>query len=114
MTQPGDIIEELRDRVEELEGLLGLHVSIPDPYGLTPMEKKYVGILLRRNIASREMFLTAIYGGLSERTSHNVGVHIKSIRRKLAPWGLTIRNRWGEGYYLDAEARTALKEACAA
>jgi DNA-binding response OmpR family regulator len=106
-------LERLRDRVEELEALLGLRASIPDPYGLSPMEKKYVGILLKRNVANTEIFLTAIYGGLTERTPHNVGVHIKNIRRKLAPWGFTIKNRWGEGYYLDAESRAALKEACA-
>jgi DNA-binding response OmpR family regulator len=106
-------IEELRDRVEELETLLGIKTKIPDAYKLSPTEQKFVGILLRRKVANTEMLLTAIYGGLTDRSPHIVGVNIMNIRRKLAPWGVTIKNQWGRGYYLDDEARAAL-EGCAA
>jgi DNA-binding response OmpR family regulator len=107
------IIEELRDRVEELETLLGLKTKLPDAYGLSPTEEKFVGILLKRKVVNREMFLTAIYGGLTDRTTHLVGMNIWNIRRKLAPWGITIKNQWGRGYYLDDEARAALSEVAA-
>jgi DNA-binding response OmpR family regulator len=101
-------IEDLRDRVEELETLLGLKTKLPDSYGLSPTEQKFVGVLLRREIADREMLMTAIYGGLTEKTTWSIGVHIWNIRRKLAPWGITVKNRWGHGYYLDDEARALL------
>jgi DNA-binding response OmpR family regulator len=109
MTQ-SQIIENLRDRVEELETLLGLKTKLPDAYGLSPTEEKFVGILLKRKVATSEMLMTAIYGGLTDRSIHNVGLHIWNIRRKLAPWGLTIKNQWGRGYYLDDEARAALSQ----
>jgi DNA-binding response OmpR family regulator len=114
MTQPKDIIEELRDRVEELESLLGLRDNTPDPFGLTPTEKKFVGVLLRRKSATKDMLLTAIYGGLSDRDQSNVTVNMKKIRDKLDPCGITVKNRVGVGYYLDDHARSVLKEACAA
>jgi DNA-binding response OmpR family regulator len=105
-------VEDLRDRVEELETLLGLKVSFAKQFRFTRTEQKFVGILLRRKVASRDAFFTAIYGGLSDRSEGVIEVNISNIRRKLEPYGLTVRNRWGVGYYLDDKAREVLMEAC--
>lgn len=106
-------IERLRDRVDELEELLGIRLKLPNEFGLTPMETKYVGVLIRREIANRDMIFNAIYGGLSDRDPKIIDVHICKIRKKLAAKGFEIKNRYGEGYYLEPEARASLKEACA-
>jgi DNA-binding response OmpR family regulator len=106
-------IERLRDRVEELEGLLGLHLNLPNELGLTPLELKYIGFLMRKEIANQDMILTAVYGGLPECDQPNlktIEVHICKIRKKLRAKGLSIKSRYNVGYYLEDSAKEALKK----
>ena len=43
-------VERLRDRVEELEGLLGMRTEFPRPWGLTRREAAILGLLLVRHV----------------------------------------------------------------
>ncbi len=107
-------IERLRDRIEELETLLGLRLSLPNVLGLTPIEEKIVGLLVARDIVSRDYIHSCLYGHLPECDQpepKTVEVHICKIRNKLKARGFFgIRNRYNVGYYIEAATRAALKE----
>ncbi len=105
--------ERLRDRVAELEALLGV-TSIPptNTLGLGRVEIKLLGVLMHREFASRGMIYNALYGDDSDRQEKTIDVHISKIRRKLAPHGHEIKTSWGEGYYLEPATRAALKDIC--
>lgn len=40
-----------------------------------------------------------------------IEVRVSSMRRKLKPFGIEIKNIWGEGYYLPKESREIIKAA---
>jgi two-component system cell cycle response regulator CtrA len=108
-------LQRALDRIEELEGLLGLHINLPNELGLTPLELKYLGLIMRKEIVSQNVIHNAVYGGLPECDQPDpktIDVHICKIRKKLAPKGLAIKTRYGVGFYMDDETKAALKKLC--
>jgi DNA-binding response OmpR family regulator len=108
-------IERLRDRVEQLEEAFGINLQLPNEFGFTPLEMKILGILVARSIVSKDTIFDVVYGSLPENSQPGikiVEVHIVKIRRKLLGKGWSIRNRSGVGYYLDPDARAALRNLC--
>ncbi len=103
-------VETLRDRIEELESLIGITQKLPD-LGLSRTEMKVLGVIVSRKIASQETIHGAVYGGMSDRQVKTIDIHVCNIRRKLAPRGYEIKTSWGNGFYMEAPARAALKEA---
>lgn len=107
-------LQRALDRIDELEELLGVHVIVPQ-LGLTPLEARYVGFLMRKEIANQGMIHTAVYGGLPEcdqPDTKTIDVHICKIRKKLAPQGLCIKTQYNVGYYFDPASKAALKNMC--
>lgn len=102
-------LEQLRDRVEQLEGVIGLSLHLPNALNLTPLKSRIVGILMNREIVSRDMFLDTIYGDKPEPDPKTIEVHITQIRRKLSPHGIDIKNHYGVGWYLSAPDKAKLK-----
>lgn len=110
-------IERLRDRIEELEGLLGLNLKLPNEFGLTPTEMQCVGAIIRRGILNQEAIFTAVYGSRPESQQPDmkiIDVYLCRIRRKLTPKGFALKNNFSVGYYFEPPARDALKQLCAA
>jgi DNA-binding response OmpR family regulator len=106
-------LQRALDRIEELEGLLGLRINLPNELGLTPLELKYLGLIMRKEIVSQGMIHNAVYGGLPECDQPDpktIEVHICKIRKKLAAKDLSIRTRYGVGYYMEDETKAALKK----
>lgn len=106
-------IERLRDRVAELEEMLGIRFELPNALGLTPLEARIVGVLIKREIASRDYIYWAVYGDLPDCDQPDIKtieVHIVKIRRKLAAHGISILNRYNVGYYVDKQTRDTLKK----
>lgn len=105
-------LERLRDRVEELEELLGMSFDPPNQFGLTITEAKIIGVLIKREIANSAFIHAAIYGGLPEcdqPDEKTIDVHLCKARKKLKAHGIRIYNRYNVGYYLDASVRAQLK-----
>jgi DNA-binding winged helix-turn-helix (wHTH) protein len=100
-------LEQLRDRVEQLEGVLGLNLHLPS-LNLTALQSKIFGIMMTREIVSRDMFLDAIYGDRPEPDPKTIEVHLTLLRRKLSPHGICIRNSYGIGWYLTAADKAKL------
>lgn len=106
-------LERLRDRVTELEEILGLNLCLPDALDLSKRETQIVGLLVKRPIVSRDAIFSAVYGSLPWRSQPDIKtieVHICNIRRKLAKHGLEMKNRYGVGYYFENEAKVKLRE----
>ena len=108
-------VQQLRDQIAQLEEALGLNLQLPNEFGLTPLEMKIAGLLTRREIANRTMIFAALYGSRPECDQPDIkviDVHICKLRRKLAAKDVTIKTRFGVGYYVDARARATLREIC--
>lgn len=65
------------------------------------------GLLLKNKLVRRETAMLALYNGLrqDEAEVKIIDVFVCKMRRKLTPFAIEIRNKWGEGYYLDADAK---------
>ncbi|MDF2809344.1 MAG: winged helix family transcriptional regulator [Microvirga sp.] len=102
--------ERLQLRVEQLEGLMGMSIDalVPIEWRLTRSEACVFGVLLRREIATKDAVMAALYRSTAkdEAELKIVDVFICKMRKKLRPFGITIITRWGTGYSL--EDRTAL------
>jgi DNA-binding response OmpR family regulator len=110
-------LQRALDRIEELEGLLGINLKLPNEFGLTPTEMRCVGAIVRRGIVNQEAIYTAIYGSRPESQQPDmkiIDVYICKARKKMASKGFALKNNFGVGYYFDAGDRDALKQLCAA
>lgn len=107
-------LRQALDRIEELEGILGLKQVLPNRLGLTETHTRIVGILLNRPIVKSETLFTLLYGHLPEAqqpTNHDlIAVHIANIRRRLRKHGIALNTQWGQGYYFDADTKAQLRD----
>lgn len=98
-------VERLRDRVEELERLLGLHEAFPRPWRLTKQQSQTFGLLLRRPTVSRDQFIEALHGGESARCERLFDVIVSRLRLKLGPLGIEIKAEHGVGYFIPPASK---------
>ena len=99
----------LRDRVEELERLIGLRLVPPRLWGLTRREADVLGILLRRQVMTYAQLFEAIWGGDSDCDAKIVEVVVCKLRAKLRPHGIAIRTDHGVGYFVPSESKAAAR-----
>jgi DNA-binding response OmpR family regulator len=104
----------LRDRVEELERLIGLRTLPPRLWGLTRREADVLGILLRRQVMTHAQLFEAIWGGDSERDIKIVEVVVCKLRAKLRPHGIAIHTEYGVGYFIPPDAKATARAQIAA
>jgi two-component system cell cycle response regulator CtrA len=98
----------LREKVAALEEIIGLKINVPLIFGLTAHEAKLFGVLLKRELVSKDTAMTALYGlraDVEEVEIKIIDVFICKIRKKLESFGITIETVWGQGYRLSAQAR---------
>lgn len=110
-----DELTRLRDRVEELEELLGLRMEAPlhFPVHLSRTEERLLGILSSGRLVTKEFAHRALYAARPDCDVPEiqvVDVYACKLRRKLGPFGIAIKTKWGVGYYLDAENVARLKQ----
>lgn len=111
-------IARLREEVDTLKAenaelraeLLGARWSPPVEWGLTGGEVSMVRVLVAREIASRDALVDAIYWsrGRDEPDSNSLQARMSRLRGKVAAFGIEIRTRWGQGWFLPAEQRAAI------
>jgi DNA-binding response OmpR family regulator len=111
-TSTTDLIEELKQRVIELEGIIAGDYDKHLRFGITTREAIILGALARRealNIEQMQVLLkrdvTDDTGGCSRNLCSQL---IKRLRKKLRPHGIEIRTRWAAGYYLSQEDKAKL------
>ena len=102
--------EELRERIVQLEELLGFRTLLPIEWRLTGKEAGLVGFLLTRPLASKADLMSALYSLRPDEPPHEkiVDVFVCKVRKKLRPFGVEILTVWGQGYRIDKATRERL------
>lgn len=105
----------LRERIAQLEGLLGHNFLCPVEWRLTCSENRVFGTLMARDLATKEAILAALYRdvGKDEAEIKIVDVFVCKLRKKIKPFGIEVHTRWGEGYYLLPETKSRIRESLA-
>lgn len=112
-------LDRLRDRVEDLEHLLGITEHFPRV--LCPAIKgkfrrgfldPILGLLLARAYVPKEAMYEVLYGMRAEAEqprTNVISVNICILRKVLKSHGIAITNIWGKGYYLTADDKAKLR-----
>ena len=102
--------EYLRAQVRQLQDALGVGLLWPAEWRLTVRETALLGILVAREIATYDGIMCALYGDCPDPPCEAIiRVFIYKLRRKIAPHGITIRTRRGQGLSIPAEQRKRLR-----
>lgn len=104
-------IEQLRDRVGVLEAaLIGVELP-PIEWCLTGAEARVLGCLMQRELATKEQLFAATTTDMvdDDREIKIVDVFVCKLRKKLVPFGIQIETRWGEGYFINAATKRAVR-----
>lgn len=99
--------DHLREKIVAMEELFGLRVETPLMLGLTSHESKLFGILLKRDLVTKDAAMAAIYGDKpnSEVEIKIVDVFVSKARKKLKPYEILIETVWGRGYRMPAPSK---------
>ncbi len=109
--------EELRqrdERIQVLEDALGLNYTPPLVMCLTDKERKVLGAIIKKDIATKQMIMAAVYSDAHADGDvpdiKIVDVFVCKMRGKLKEFGIEIKTEWGIGYSMNAESRQKLKD----
>jgi hypothetical protein len=110
-------IEQLRNRVSELEALLGSgndDVSrILSVIDATPQQAQIVGFMMKRAVATRDALLTVLFGNRPECDHPEpklIDVQMVKVKRALRKVGIEVRTEWGYGgWALSREDKAKLR-----
>lgn len=104
------------DRIEELEGILGLHLAAPAVVTLPPIQRQILGLLLRLNgVLPVAIIQASIYGARPfadwpSRPQKCIHVHVHHLRAALAPFDIAIRtapaHNGALGYVMPSPSKT--------
>jgi two-component system, cell cycle response regulator CtrA len=64
---------------------------------------------MQRDVATKEMILTALYNGMDEPQAKIIDVFVCKMRKKLQSFGIEISTLWGRGYYLTREMKDKVR-----
>ena len=106
--------EELRNRLEELQELLGVgndDVSrLLTVLDATPQQCEMVGFMLRRAVATRTAMHTVLFGcrpDCDQPEIKLIDVQMVKVRSALKKIGIDVRTEWGSGGWAITKADKA-------
>lgn len=102
----------LRDRIDQLEAAMGMDFVAPIEWRLTTAETRVFGVLMARELATKDAIMAALYRDQAkdEAEIKIVDVFVCKVRAKLKPFGFVIETQWGQGYFLTPETKAAVRE----
>jgi DNA-binding response OmpR family regulator len=108
-------LQMLRDRVQELEEVLGITTKelALQKLPLSPQCCAILGMLYRAKSVGREQIYTGIWGARPEcdQPSLNiVDVQLCRVKALLKPRGITVHGRYGRGWWIDDEDKAKIRE----
>lgn len=110
-------LQLLRDRVQELEELLGLSMEQRDlmsPLKLSPQQTALLGLIYRGNLIRRTAAYTSIFGARLECEQPDdkiLDVQLSRLRAALKPRGITIETHRGVGWSMSSDNKERLRTA---
>lgn len=104
--------EKLRERILELEDMLGMTFDAPLTFGLTAKEAKVLGLLSKVPMATKEAIMSTLYFDRPNDMPEIkiVDVFVCKLRRKLEAFEIEVETVWGRGYSLSAQGKAKLAE----
>jgi hypothetical protein len=100
-------LQQLRDRIEMLEEILGIGQSMVSrvrlAFGLSPSESRVLGMLLNRQLVTKDALYSMLYGHKPECDQagwKNVDVFLCKVRKKLRSHGIELTTLTGDGSYV--------------
>jgi two-component system cell cycle response regulator CtrA len=107
-----ELVETQREEIERLKALLGVTFLAPVEWELTGSEGRMFGVLMARDLATKLQLHEAVGGGRIDGgpQAKIVDGFICKMRRKLAPFGISIETRWAEGYFLTPGVKARARE----
>lgn len=105
----------LRELVANYEIALGAEFEPHVALGLTELEARIVGLLVKKGSATREQIFHVLYGLRNEIDVPEmkiVDVFVCKGRQKLKRFGIEIKTVWGQGYAMDEDSRAKCRELC--
>ena len=106
-------LEHAIERIHQLETILGMKEEFKPEF--TRTECVMLGLLLRRETVSRDVFFDALYGKRAFEDipdPKTVEVLLSKLRKKLAGKGIKITTWYNVGYSLDEANKKLVKELC--
>jgi two-component system cell cycle response regulator CtrA len=105
-------VGRLQGRVDQLEAAMGMTLAAPLEWRLTPAEQRVFGVLMARELATKDAVMAGVYrdAGRDEPEIKIVDVFVCKIRAKLKRFEIPIETVWGQGYRLPAEAKARVRE----
>jgi hypothetical protein len=109
----------LRDRIEELEGILGMGTEAPvalparvnGKHWSRPTCWRLLGLLIARGWITKESAIIALCNDPGDPPDAKVlDVYISKLRSFLRPHSITITTHWGRGWSLSPEMKERAKE----
>ena len=103
--------ERLRGRIDQLEAAMGMTFVAPLEWRLTGAETRVFGVLMARELATKDAIMAGVYRDTSkdEADIKIVDVFVCKIRAKLKAFSVPIETMWGRGYYLTPETKAAVR-----
>lgn len=107
-------IAVLQDRVQELEELLGINDDVNVRFmflGMTKMMRRLLGLLMARDLVSKETIYAALYGSLPENQQPDIeviGPWIFHLRNKLHDYDIRIVTVYGSGWAISPSDKARL------
>ena len=110
-----DQIDELQERVKQLEDMLAGDCGSIYMQELSPAEQRTLNCLMKHERPSIEMLYCATvpYSNQGETDARAIQVRIHHVRRKLKPYGVHVHLSWGRGYFMTPDDKEKLRRACA-
>lgn len=104
--------EELKERIRQLEAMLGQTFDAHRKFGLTKAETKILGVLARVQVASRDAIHSLLYFDRPNDVPdiNIVNCFICKLRKKLRPHGIAIETDRNSGYFLSSATKAKLAE----
>lgn len=109
-------LQSLRDRVEELEELLGLRQEQADAFHklrMSPQQKVFLSLLYRSMLVRKYTAFNAIFGARMEceQPDENIlAVQICKMRKILARFDISIETQRTAGWFMTPENKEKLRE----
>jgi two-component system, cell cycle response regulator CtrA len=107
-------VDYLREQVRQYKDALGCGLHWPPDWRLTPSERVVLGVLVTREVATKEAILITLYGDRADPPAEGTIRHfVCTLRKKLAPV-VTIHTAPNTGWRLVRADRARLREIAAA